>query len=193
MITRCDLIIPKRHFAILLSIFLVLNNTTASAQSETPPTPFHGSRQEALNNFFNRSALPTPRAALSNKTYTFRDRQAFTTKEANLQKQSFGWNKTSNIISLKNAQPKNTKKVRIKNFVHPYTNSSPFFNKSRWISAPSAKIDIKPASGFSRQVEIREYRGRLPAQAIQALEQIKQRELTIEEVRALLNKHQRPD
>ncbi len=59
----------------------------------------------------------------------------------------------------------------------------------RFITPAEPALAMNSARGFDREVPTREFRGRLPREAAQAMEELKMRQLTVEEVRELLNKH----
>lgn len=69
--------------------------------------------------------------------------------------------------------------------------SATFADRSFRVSEQSP-LAMTSAPGFDRDFPVNEFRGRLPHQAVQAMDELKMRHLTIDEVRDLLNKHRRP-
>ena len=168
-------------------------NYRFSANAQTSLQGSDANNQEIINSIFKRSANPAPARNHFNKTAAFSKKEAFPRKKAHPTPRAQGWNKQSDFATFGRSSLNSARKAKLPGSRSSFANRSAILNQSDFPVPQPNNIKFEPAAGFSRKMEPRKYHGRLPTEAVQALEQIRQRELSIEEVRALLNKHQRPD
>ena len=177
-------------FAIWLFYGFLLQNQSVP-NTQDPHTLTDTTKTEQMVRIFKRkSALSNKEFNLTKKNVPIQKKRSFSSQKFVKVQQALGWGKQSEMSNR-------TAQVDLKQPVLP-TSRSPQktqtadIGERKFLVSNTNGLKISTAPGFSNTVETPPYRGRLPLEAVQALEEIKERQLTIEEVRALLNKHTRP-
>jgi hypothetical protein len=156
--------------------------------------PNKSANQFVLDRVFKRTpTFGRENNLFQTKSQVLLKRDALPVKKAPQPIRASGWNTKSVLISQDSTHMFGSRTARLTYSRSHFTARSYNIGKDRFPVPEMTQFNIKPATGFSNNVEPPEYRGRLPTEAVKALEEIKQRQLTIQQVRSLLNKNKRPE
>lgn len=102
------------------------------------------------------------------------------------------WNQTSSLANRKyeKASPASMWSKHASSMsLFSYNEQNKSFDTKKPYEAPSANLNFKNASGFSKNYPVQEYRGDLPINVSKSLQSKKEKALTIEEIKEILNKN----